>query len=467
VGYESVIAANRFGLGARPGELANIGSDPRGWLMQQLPGPQSLPNEIRSLPRSASILVEVSEIRKMQREAKNAATDQPAPDVVQKFGKIARRHYLEQTETRYRNAVATDFPLHERLVHFWTNHFAISADKPPITALAGCFENEAIRPNLAGSFFELLIAVEQHPGMIVYLDNQRSIGPNSAAAKMARRRRKRAQEVGLNENLAREILELHTLGVDGGYTQDDVTTFARVITGWSIGGSGPDGRFAEGTPGEFEFRDSIHEPGSQTILGRRYNQSGLDQGEAVLRDLSAHPATATFIATKLARHFVADDPPPTMVERLSTVFLETNGHLPSVHAALINAAEPWDSTLSKYKSPQDFVISAFRAFRHVPDDGKFVVGALDLMGQTPYRPGSPAGWPDTAAHWGGADALFKRIEWSSTVANRIGSRINPLDLGTAVLGPAFGDHSRTSIARAESSAQGLTMLLASPEFQRR
>jgi len=465
VGYQSVIAANRFGLGARPGDLSRIGGDPRDWLLQQLPGPGALPQEIRTLPSSASILIEVQDVRKSQRNARGAATDKPAPDIVKKFGAVARRHYLEQTEARYRNATTTDFPFHERLVHFWSNHFAVSADKPPLIALAGSFENEAIRPNLNGSFHDLLRAVERHPAMILYLDNQRSIGPNSAAAEMANRRRR--QRVGLNENLAREILELHTLGVDGGYTQEDVTTFARVITGWSIGGSGPDGRFAEGAPGEFEFRDNIHEPGSQTILGRRYSQRGIEQGEAVLRDLSVHPSTATFIATKLARHFVADEPPPALVGRLAAVFLDTDGHLPSVHAALVNAAEPWEVTLAKYKSPQDFVISALRAFRHVPKNGKFVVGALDLMGQAPYRPGSPAGWPDTAAQWGGADALFKRIEWSNTVARRVGSRVDPLDLGMAVLGPAFGDHSRTAISRAESSAQGLTLLLASPEFQRR
>lgn len=460
----SVIAANRFGLGARPGELAAIDGDPRGWLLGQLPGPGALPQELRDLPSTASILRQAHELREQQRQAKRAGTKQPAP--VKKFGAVGRHHYLQQARARYRNAAATDFPFHERLVHFWCNHFAVSTDKPPVTALAGNLENEAIRPHLGGSFHELLLAVEQHPAMLLYLDNQRSIGPNSPVASRARRGRKNRQP-GLNENLAREILELHTLGVDGGYTQEDVTAFAKVITGWSIGGSGPDGRFAEGTPGEFEFRDNIHEPGSQVLLGRRYGQPGIAQGEAVLRDLSVHSSTATFIATKLARHFVADDPPAALVDRLAAVFLETDGDLPSLHTALVAAPEPWESMQTKYKTPQDFLVSAFRALRHVPEDARFVVGALELMGQTPYRPGSPAGWPDSQAHWGGADALLKRIEWSNTVASRAGSGFNPLDLGVAVLGPAFGDHSRTAIARAESPAQGLTMLLASPEFQRR
>lgn len=410
--------------------------------------------------------MEVSEVRKMQRRAKDAAADEPPPDVVRKFGAAVRQHYLQQTHARYSNAAATDFPFHERLVHFWANHFAVSADKHIVSALAGSFENEVVRPNLNSHFYELLLAAEQHPAMILYLDNQRSIGPNSQIATRARRR-KRRQDVGLNENLAREILELHTLGVDGGYTQDDVTTFAKVITGWSIGGSGPDGRFAEGTPGEFEFRDNIHEPGSHSVLGKRYREKGIGQGEAVLRDLSVHPSTAKFVATKLARHFAGDEPPAALVERLAAVFLDTDGHLPSVHAALVNASEPWASIQAKYKTPQDFVVSAFRAFRHVPKDGKTVAGVLELLGQAPYRPGSPAGWPDTIDHWGGADALYKRIEWSNTVARLAGSLINPVQLGESVLGPAFSDHSRTAIARAESSEQGLTMLLASPEFQRR
>ncbi len=461
---ETIVAANRFGLGAKPGELPQIDKDPQGWLLQQLEGPPQLPAEIIRLPDTANVLVEVQEARRMQRAAKRSTDGEPAPDVVRKSGSIVRRHYLQQTHARFQVATATDYPFHERLVHFWTNHFAVSADKPPVSALVGLFENEAIRPNVSGKFADLLLAVEKHPAMLVYLDNQRSIGPNSKLGKRANRRRE--QKVGLNENLAREILELHTLGVDGGYTQDDVTTFAKIMTGWSLGG-GDDRRFAVGTPGEFTFRDSIHEPGKQTVLGKTYKQSGMAQGEAILRDLALHPATARFIAGKLVRHFVADNPPPEMVERIANVFLESDGDLPSVHAALVTDEESWENTFGKYKSPQDFVISAFRAFGREPDNGRLVVGALDLMGQTPYRPGSPAGWPDTAAAWGGADALYKRIEWSNTVARLAGGRVNPLDLADSVLGPALGRHTRTAISRAESFDQGITLFLVSPEFQRR
>ena len=460
---ESVIAASRFGLGARPGDYNTIDRNAKSWLVDQLQGPSRVASEIQSLPDSASVLVEFQAIIEKRRDLR-AESNSPAPDIVEKVGGTLRHHYLQQTEARYRAACASDHPFHERLVHFWANHFAVSADKPPLPALAGLYENEAIRPNIGGSFADLLIAAESHPAMIVYLDNQRSVGPGSRLGKRAGTRRNN-QSVGLNENLAREILELHTLGVDGGYTQDDVQSLAKIITGWSVGGGR--GPLRDGTPGEFTFRTAIHEPGTQSLLGRQYAQQGMDQGVAVLRDLASHPSTARFIATKLARHFIADDPPAAAVDRIASVFLDTNGHLPSVHRAVVDSAEAWQAPLAKFKSPQDYVISAFRAFDRVPDDARFVVGALDMMGQTPFRPGSPAGWGDTIDSWGGADALYKRIEWADTVGRLAGDRVNPSVLAESLLGPVMDSHTRESIARAESTQQGLTLFLVAPEFQRR
>ncbi len=463
---ESTIAANRFGLGARPGDLGKIEPQPQAWLLDQIQGPSRLSDDIRALPDSSVVLREVAELRREQRSQQNNSSDEAAPDIVEKYGKVIRKHYIEQAHARYHAAATTDYPFHERLVHFWSNHFAISADKQPIPAVAGLFESEAIRPNVSGNFSDLLLAVEQHPAMILYLDNQRSVGPDSTLGKRASRG-SRAGKVGLNENLAREILELHTLGVNGGYTQNDVTTFAKVITGWSIGGEAENGRFAEGEPGTFEFREVIHEPGTQKILGKKYSQSGMDQGTAVMHDLALHPSTAKFLATKLARHFVADEPPTELVDKLAATYLENGGELSAMYETLIAAPQSWEKPFAKYKTPHDFVISTFRAFDYAPDKAKFVIAALDLMGQTPYRPGSPAGWPDTAEQWGGADALYKRIEWCNTVARFVGSRANPVDLGDAVLGPVFGAETRKAIARAESNVQGITLLLAAPDFQRR
>jgi uncharacterized protein (DUF1800 family) len=462
----TVIATNRFGLGARPGELESVDSDPQTWLLDQLKGPSQLATEFRKLPNSSDVIVEVQELRRAQREAKQSSGNDPAPDVVEKYGRIVRRHYVAQMNARYRAAAATDYPFHERLVHFWSNHFAVSGDKQPIPAMAGLYENEAIRPNITGKFADLLLAVEQHPVMLIYLDNQRSVGPGSPLGKRASRGSK-SRNIGLNENLAREILELHTLGVDGGYTQDDVTGFANVITGWSVGGTSENGRFADGEPGKFEFRELIHEPGKQRLLNTSYSQEGVKQGEAVLRDLAAHPSTARFLADKLARHFVADEPPAKLVDQLANVYMATDGDLSSVYEALVMSPEPWVDTFAKYKTPHDFVISTFRAFDHVPDDARFTVAALDLMGQPPFRPGSPAGWPDTAPEWGGADALMKRIEWSNTVARVVGDRVNPVDLGNTALGTAFSSNSRKAVSRAESKEQGITLFLASPDFQRR
>ena len=453
------IAANRFGLGARPGELENIAEDPREWLLAQIDEPYRAPRDIEQLPHSATVFEEVQELRMAQRRG-------DVDDIVQQYGQVVRRHFVQQSLARYRVAAATDSPFHERLVHFWSNHFAVSADKQPLPAIAGLYENEAIRPNVTGRFEDLLISVEQHPAMLLYLDNQRSVGENSPLGSRANRFR-RDQTFGLNENLAREILELHTLGVDGGYSQEDVTSFSRILTGWSIGGANDRGRFAEGEPGRFEFRDNIHEPGTHTVLGVRYREDGVRQGEAVLRDLARHPSTARFVCTKLARHFVADAPPAPLIDTMAAVWTETGGDLKAVYAALIESDEPWLDMQTKYKSPNDLVISTFRAFDHLPDNGRMIVGAFDTLGQVPFRPGSPEGWPDTAEQWGGADALYKRIEWVEAVSRLVGNRVRPVELGDAVLGASFSSTTRLAVSRAESVSQGMTLLLASPDFQRR
>lgn len=454
-----IIAANRFGLGARPGDIVAIKANPADWLLNQIQGPSRTPAPISALSDSANILVEVREAREMRRQSR-----QQGKPASKDYAKTVRQHFAKQVKARYAVSAETDFPFHERLVHFWTNHFAISADKQPIPAIAGCFENEAIRPNVSGKFVDLLLAAEKHPGMLLYLDNQRSVGPRS---KMGLRAAKRNSQrtVGLNENLAREILELHTLGVDGGYSQTDVTRFAEALTGWSIG-SGR-GRERGGEPGRFYFRNEIHQPGTVKLLGKNYSQDGIRQGESILRDLAMHPATARHISSKLARHFVADRPPATLVERMSREYLDSEGDLSRLYSTLVRSEEPWQNVYSKYKTPHDFLVSVFRALDYVPDQARPLFAGLEMMGQAPYRPGSPAGWPDTADHWGGADSLYKRIEWAGEVAKRVGNRADPLELSERILGATLGKHSRRAIARAESVQQGLVLMLVSPEFQRR
>jgi uncharacterized protein (DUF1800 family) len=466
----AVIAANRFGLGAKPGELAKAKSDPRAWLRTQIEGDRAVPAAIGALPTSRQIFEQTSQAQEARREARQMqqsgdAQAEFAQQVIQNVRQVLAPTYLKQVTARYRVAGTSDEPLRERLVHFWTNHFAVSADKVIVLGLAGALENEAIRPNVGNRFVDMLLAVERHPAMILYLDNQQSIGPNSRLARLAGRRANQDRVAGINENLAREILELHTLGVNGGYTQSDVTTFAQAITGWGVGGGR--GRLAQGTPGEFVFRDGAHEPGAKTILGKRYAEGGEEQGRAVLEDLAKHPSTAKFIATKLARHFVSDEPPAVAVEKIAKSFRESDGHLPTVHRAVIELAQAWQEPFTKFKTPHEFVVSVYRALNVVPEQERQVLNAFELLGQRPYTPGSPTGWPDIASQWDGPDALMKRIEWSTQVGQRAGSNVDPLKLASQTLGGTLSDHTRTAIARAESAQQGLTLLLMSPEFQRR
>jgi len=470
--FTAAIATNRFGLGARPGELAAIGSDGRDWLRAQLlAGPAALSSP--QLRGSQQILAQALELRRELQGARRAAAgsgngaDQAQQDAAlqQRLPQFLRPIYVTEASARFQQAVSSDRPFVERLTQFWANHFAVSVDKQLLAGLAGSFEREAIRPHVLGDFSDLLLAVETHPAMLLYLDNHLSMGAHSPAAqRIARRQAQR--RTGINENLAREILELHTLGVGGGYTQADVTSFAEVITGWSIGGA-EGGPFAAGAPGSFVFRPELHEPGAKVVLGLRYRDEGFAQGTAVLHDLARERATAHFIATKLARHFIADDPPPAAVESLEQAFLRSGGNLPTVYRALIDAREAWAVPLSKYKTPSDYIISSFRGLTLPVEAGRAPLAPFELLGQRTWQPGSPAGWPDRSADWDGASALIKRIEWADAVGQRLGSRRDALELAPRLLGANLTGGTRAALAHAASAAQAVTLLLAAPEFMRR
>jgi uncharacterized protein (DUF1800 family) len=471
---QTEIAVLRFGLGARPGDLAAAAHDPRAWLTAQIKGEVELAGTTQLAP-SDQIFTELSAAREQRREMRTETAAQSAGN--NKFNPLREAylpHYRAQVLARAQSASLTSRPFAERLVHFWTNHFAVSADKGADFGVAGTLENEAIRPNVNGRFVDLLMAVEQHPAMIGFLDNQYSVGKDSALAQLAAWRATRSRtdaankprrEFGINENLAREILELHTLGVNGGYTQRDVTAFAQIITGWSIGGG--KGRLAGGTPGRFYFRDNLHEPGAKTFMGKTYFEEGERQGESVLADLSRNPATAHFIANKLVRHFIADDPPPAAVDRVAKAFVRTGGDLPRVYAALIEAPESWDAEMRKFKTPEDFVFSTFRALNVSPRQPEEVLRSFDLLGQRQYTPGSPAGWPDTAKGWDGSDALMHRVLWASRVAGRYEQGVDPVEFAGASLGAYARPETVTALKRAASAGQALALLLMSPEFQRR
>jgi uncharacterized protein (DUF1800 family) len=459
---DAAIAANRFGLGARPGELNALGQHARDALLAQLQGAAPLLKE--SLPASKQLLAQVTAQREQAREGMQSAAAVNAVAIAKALRDVYQPAYVADVMARFRAAVSSERSFTERLVHFWSNHFAVSVDKVVVLGLAGTLEREAIRPHVLGNFADMLLAVEQHPAMLLFLDNQQSIGPNSQAARIAGQR---GRDVGLNENLGREILELHTLGVDGKYSQADVRSLATMITGWSIGGEG--GRLRGGEPGEFFFRDAFHEPGAAMLLGKRYAEGGFRQGAAALRDLATNAHTARHLATKLVRHFIADDPPAAAVEQVAAAYMASGGNLPSTYRALIASPEAWKNPLSKFKSPADYVFSTWRGLSLPPPAGTLPrdLRVFEDLGQRNFQPGSPAGWPDRSADWDGSAALMKRLEWAQGLSQRLGVQRNAQQLAGEMLGATLSAGTQRALARAADGPQALTLLLCSPEFMRR
>jgi len=439
---KAVIAASRFGFAPRAGELATIARDPQGWVLRQLEMTQAAPPG--DLPASAPMVAALLEAWRDKRLQD--------PDAKRSLNRQLRAVYLAEVEARTSLAATTDAPLLERLTRFWSNHFTVSCIRPAIRGFAGAFEREAIRPHVTGRFVDLLIAAEQHPAMLFYLDQVVSIGPHSRAGE----RRSR----GLNENLGREMLELHTLGVDGGYTQADVEALAHILTGWSIE------RLNMAEPGKFHFYPAIHEPGSKVLLGKTYREDGLAEGEAALRDLAAHPATAQHIATKLARHFIADDPPPQSVRRIATVFRDTGGDLKRVTAALVDDEAAWQTPFAKVRTPEDLVASACRATGFTPP-APMLVNSLHLLDQQSFFAPSPAGWADVASEWVGPEAVLHRIDWCQAYAARLPDPPDPVGLAESMFGEALPAETGGAIRRAASRREGVALLLAAPDFQRR
>lgn len=479
----AVVAAHRFGLGEA--RLDRVGVDPKGWLRAQIgPAEAQRGTDLPSSAEAVRMQAEVVRERRAQRERMAALPAPPAtaPMAAMADGKAVavqreqadRLRQAVQADLRARLATAalSAAPFNERLALFWANHFTVSMAKASVRGLVGPFEREAVRPHIAGPFQTLLKAAVTHPAMLRYLDNQQSAGADSRIVQRLARRAQRlaaddpaqrmARVSGLNENLAREVLELHTLGAAGhAYTQADVTAFAAVLTGWRY----------EPRSGNTVFDPTWHEPGPKTLLGRSYPE-GPDALDAVLHDLTRHPSTARFIATKLARHFVADDPPPALVARLADRFDATQGDLAAVCRELIDAPEAWAPQPRKLKTPEEFVISALRLLQideaaarrllaRAPD------GGIGQLGQRVQAAASPAGWPDRAEEWLGPDAVWKRVEWATRMADRSGRQTDARALAVASLGPRLQEDTARQIARAADGPQALALLLLAPEFQKR
>jgi len=353
----AALGLHRFGFGPVGDAITAIAADPRGALLADLERPGAGQIDAPNLISSARAAREVSDFRAERRaeqklasrQQKQATASGEAPSQMAQLPGVEpplpQQIILNEAKARFDAAANAEIGLVERLVWFWSNHFCVSADKD--VAMVGAYEREAIRPHVLGRFADLLQAVESHPAMLFYLDNVQSMGADSIAGIN--------QDKGLNENLARETLELHTLGVRSGYSQADVTSFAKVLTGWTwLRPEEP----VHG--GEFAFVRRFHEPGDQVVLGTRYTEGGLDQGRAVLADLARHPATAQHIGEKLARHFVADDPPPALAAKLAKTFLDTDGDLKQVVRTLMTAEESWTAPRQKLKPPAEWIAGVIR-----------------------------------------------------------------------------------------------------------
>jgi uncharacterized protein (DUF1800 family) len=503
---DPLLVFSRFGLGARPGDFAGLGSDPKAALLAELSDPTTLFLADSGLPSTVDAFTQVREFQKARQRQKQAAAlaagskapvdgmmataaaAAPTPvamvgagtmdtmsgmaggmdPAAAKPGKAVPQPGADkpivpnpgsmmdaEIAARLDRALSAKIGFGERLVAFWANHFAVQAAADEVVrGLAGAFEREAIRPYVLGNFGDMVLAVTKHPAMLMSLNNATSIGPDSPEG--------RKNHKGLNENHARELMELHTVGVDAGYTQADVTSFAKVLTGWTFGR----GEKQPAIYGQFTFRKNAHEPGPQTVMKQVYQQSGVDQGEAVIADLVRNPATARHIAMLMARYFVADDPDKTLVDRLAGVFTKTHGDLNAVTVALVNSPEAWSAPPKKLKTPQEFLWSAARAL-NLEVKPNFVNRTFTDLGQPLWNPPSPQGFKDDAATWLAPDAFATRVDVAENMAAQSKLTQDPRTLVADILGPNVSETTTTAINRAESRGQALALLLMSPEFQRR
>jgi len=486
----AALALHRFGFGPARGSIDAIAGDPRGAVLADLERPQAgrlavnLPSSAEAARAVFDFRAEQTAKQKLELRAKKVAEADtpnsnfdcrkpgnaapcaapPAPNEAENQAPVQQpaqppkppepplpqQLILDEAKARFDAATGTDIGFVERLVWFWSNHFCISADKIP--AMVGPYEREAIRPHVLGRFVDMVQAVESHPAMLFYLDNVESMGADSVAGI--------TRDKGLNENLARETMELHTVGVHGGYTQQDVTSFANVLTGWTwIDPGQPD------HGGEFAFAKRLHQPGDQVVLGKIYPDTGVAQGRAVLADLARHPATARHIADKLARHFIADEPPPSLVAALARSFMDSDGNLKQVARTLVTADESWVPARRKLKVPSAWLVAMFRLTGVQPDNaiGR-VLGAQGLLGEALWRPPAPNGYPDTEAAW--IDGVPRRLDIANEFAARVAATMDPLALVDTGLGPLASPETRDTIARAASRAQAVALLVMSPEFLR-
>ncbi len=352
----------------------------------------------------------------------------------------------------------TPLPFRERLVRFWADHFSVRSKSRQQMLFPSALVEDAIRPHLDGRFADLLRAVTLHPAMLEYLDQASSVGPGSVVGQ----RRKR----GINENLARELMELHTLGVGAHYSQSDVTELAELLTGVTVS---PDSAQV--------FRANMAEPGAETVLGQRYDGEGMAPILRALDDLAARPETALHLARKMAVHFVSDTPDQGLVDAMAAAFRASEGDLSAVYRAMLDHPAAWAPTLQKVRRPVDFVTAALRgmgvtgaAITGMPDAAfrRMILAPMASMGQPYQAPPGPNGWPEAAEAWITPQLLAARVNWAMTVPSALLDALpEPGALAARVLGAADDGSVAWAAVRAETRAEGVGLIFASPAFNRR
>jgi len=469
-------ALNRFGLGARRGERQRI-KDGRNWLRGQLDG--GTPS---LAPPSGVTPAAIGEALRGVRMPGQGDEQQR---------REARRRVVEIANSEVHAAltarVTSDRPFVERLVAFWSNHLCVSTGAKILVApLAGSYERDVIRAHVLGRFEDMVLASAKHPAMLTYLDNFQSVGPTSRGARAGQRGGGNGQRRGLNENYARELLELHTLGVNGGYTQQDVQELAKILTGWTIDGvGGPGARLLQASqqrrrgqrgqaapprpqangPIGFAFQELLHEPGSKTVLRERYSEAGVNEGERVIRALCRHPSTAQFVATKLVTHFVSDEPPAAAVERVARVFTSSDGDLKAVARALVDEPEAWREDTRKFRTPQDWYVAVLRAFG-AGDASANAPVVLRQLRQPFWSPAAPKGFGDALQEWADPDSLLNRGELARTISRQPAMQgLDPRSLVDVVDVPPGNPLHGLLADTAVSAPERIALAVAGPAFQ--
>ncbi|MFA0503559.1 DUF1800 family protein [Vibrio sp. 10N.222.54.B12] len=445
-----IVGEQRFGFGPKLGQTTYYSP------VEQLDKKSFVHQAIQDLPSTESTLIKVGENRVQRMKAKG--DEQQMQATKKEAQSFLRTQYRQQAQARNLQSVETPYGFQERIIQFWSNHFAISVDNRKLMPLAASIENDVVRQHWNGNFGEMLMATSKHPAMLLYLDNQLSIGPNS---KVGKRRNK-----GLNENLAREILELHTLGVDGSYTQQDVIALAKAISGWGIKFKSPDAGF--------RFANNLHEPGSITLLGKAYSQSGISQGESCLQTLATHKDTAKHLVDKLCQHFIGDTP-KELSNQMVAEYLKGEGDLLPIYRLLLNSAEASKPNPNRFRPPKEWLFAVLRS-ADISLNEKQAFNALNNLGQPPFKPGSPAGWSDQDRDYNSPSALTQRMQ----VANRLASAaiksakasgVKPKAVVDKVIAGLYGDaideHTQIVLNKADSAAMQLSLLWLSPQFQYR